>query len=59
MAGENPAQAVALVGAAGKLFGMQLNDAHVKLGAEVRPAGGLARWWGWGAGLEGTASKPA
>lgn len=34
MAGENPAQSVAAVGAAGKLFGMQLNDAHVKLGAE-------------------------
>jgi sugar phosphate isomerase/epimerase len=34
MAGENPAQSAALVGAAGKLFGVQLNDAHVKLGAE-------------------------
>lgn len=34
MAGENPAQSVALVGQAGKLFGLQLNDAHVKLGAE-------------------------
>jgi len=34
MAGENPAQSVAMVGLAGKLFGMQLNDAHVKLGAE-------------------------
>jgi L-rhamnose isomerase len=34
MAGENPAQSVAMVGAAGKLFGMQLNDAHVRLGAE-------------------------
>jgi sugar/nucleoside kinase (ribokinase family)/sugar phosphate isomerase/epimerase len=32
MAGENPAQSVAL--AAGKLFGMHLNDGHVKLGAE-------------------------
>ncbi|KAL4426410.1 hypothetical protein ABPG77_004704 [Micractinium sp. CCAP 211/92] len=34
MAGENPAQSAAMVGAAGKLFGLQLNDAHVKLGAE-------------------------
>ncbi|KAF6255717.1 ribokinase/xylose isomerase [Scenedesmus sp. NREL 46B-D3] len=34
MAGENPAQSVAMVVAAGKLFGMQLNDAHVRLGAE-------------------------
>jgi sugar phosphate isomerase/epimerase len=34
MAGENPAQSVAMVGQAGKLFGLQLNDAHVKLGAE-------------------------
>lgn len=34
MAGENPAQSVAMVAAAGKLFGVQLNDAHVKLGAE-------------------------
>ncbi|KAL4430864.1 hypothetical protein ABPG75_006120 [Micractinium tetrahymenae] len=34
MAGENPAQGAALAGAAGKLFGLQLNDAHVKLGAE-------------------------
>lgn len=34
MAGENPAQSVAMAAAAGKLFGMQLNDAHVKLGAE-------------------------
>jgi L-rhamnose isomerase len=34
LAGENPAQSVALVGAAGKLFGLQLNDAHVRLGAE-------------------------
>jgi ribokinase len=34
MAGENPAQSVALVGKAGKLFGVQLNDGHAKLGAE-------------------------
>lgn len=34
MAGENPAQSVAMAAAAGRLFGMQLNDAHVKLGAE-------------------------
>jgi ribokinase len=36
MAGENPAQSVALAAAAagGKLFGMHLNDGHVKLGAE-------------------------
>ncbi|EFN59383.1 hypothetical protein CHLNCDRAFT_137863 [Chlorella variabilis] len=34
MAGESPAQSVALAGAAGKLFGLHLNDAHVKLGAE-------------------------
>lgn len=34
LAGENPAQSVALVGQAGKLYGLQLNDAHVKLGAE-------------------------
>ena len=34
MAGENPAQSVAMVGKVGKLFGLQLNDAHVKLGAE-------------------------
>jgi L-rhamnose isomerase len=34
MAGENPAHSVAMVGAAGKLFGLQLNDAHVRLGAE-------------------------
>ncbi|WIA31306.1 hypothetical protein OEZ86_002208 [Tetradesmus obliquus] len=34
LAGENPAQSVAMVGAAGKLFGLQLNDAHVRLGAE-------------------------
>jgi len=34
MAGENPAQSVALVGTAGKLFGVQLNDGHPKMGAE-------------------------
>jgi len=34
MAGENPAQSVALVGGAGKLFGVQCNDGHAKLGAE-------------------------
>ena len=34
MAGENPAQSVAMVATAGKLYGIQLNDAHVKLGAE-------------------------
>jgi len=34
MAGENPAQSVALVARFGKLFGLHLNDAHVKLGAE-------------------------
>jgi xylose isomerase len=34
MAGENPAQSAALVGGAGKLFSIQLNDAHVRLGAE-------------------------
>jgi len=34
MAGENPAQSVAMVGSAGKLFGVQLNDGHAKLGAE-------------------------
>lgn len=34
MAGENPAQSVAMVGNAGKLFGIQLNDGHAKLGAE-------------------------
>jgi ribokinase len=34
MAGENPAQSVALASAAGKFFGMHLNDGHVKLGAE-------------------------
>jgi len=35
LAGENPAQSVALVYQAGKLYGLQLSDAHVKLlGAE-------------------------
>lgn len=34
LAGESPAASVALVGGAGKLFGVQLNDAHVRLGAE-------------------------
>ena len=34
MAGENPAQSVAMVGGAKKLFGVQLNDGHAKLGAE-------------------------
>lgn len=34
MAGENPAQSVAMVARFGKLFGLHLNDAHVKLGAE-------------------------
>ena len=34
MAGENPAQSVAMVGSAGKLFGVQLNDGHAKLAAE-------------------------
>ncbi len=33
-AGENPAQSVAVVGAAGKLFGIQLNDGYGRLGAE-------------------------
>lgn len=49
MAGENPAQAAAMVGAAGKLYGLQLNDAHVKLGAEVRGRRRGRRAWlpGW------------
>lgn len=34
MAGENPAQSVAMAGAAGKLFGIHLNDGHPRLGAE-------------------------
>jgi hypothetical protein len=34
LAGENPAQAIAMVARTGKLFGVHLNDAHVRLGAE-------------------------
>ncbi len=34
MAGENPAQSAALAAREGRLFGLHLNDAHVKLGAE-------------------------
>mmetsp|Transcript_22917 Transcript_22917/g.62851 ORF Transcript_22917/g.62851 Transcript_22917/m.62851 type:complete len:257 (-) Transcript_22917:283-1053(-) len=34
MAGENPAQSAAMVGARGKLFGIQLNDGHSRLAAE-------------------------
>ena len=34
MAGENPAQSLALVSQYGKLFGVHLNDGHSKLGAE-------------------------
>lgn len=34
MAGENPAQSAAMVGARGKLFGVQLNDGHSRLAAE-------------------------
>ena len=34
LAGENPGQSIAMVASAGKLFGMQLSDAHVRLGAE-------------------------
>ena len=34
LAGENPGQSVASVAHAGKLFGIQLSDAHVRLGAE-------------------------
>jgi len=33
-AGENPAQSAAMVGARGKLFGIQLNDGYTRLGAE-------------------------
>ena len=33
-AGENPAQSAAMVGARGKLFGVQLNDGYTRLGAE-------------------------
>jgi sugar phosphate isomerase/epimerase len=34
LAGENPGQSVAAVAAAGRLWGLHLNDAHVRLGAE-------------------------
>jgi hypothetical protein len=34
MAGENPAHSAAMVAAAGKLFGMHLNDGHSRVGAE-------------------------
>jgi L-rhamnose isomerase len=34
MAGENPAQSVAMAARAGRLFGVHLNDAHARLGAE-------------------------
>lgn len=34
LAGENPAQAFAMVARSGRLFGLHLNDAHVRLGAE-------------------------
>jgi len=34
MAGENPAQSAAMVGAKGKLFGVQLNDGTTRLAAE-------------------------
>jgi xylose isomerase len=34
MAGENPGQSVAMVGRAGKLFGIQLNDGYTRLAAE-------------------------
>jgi hypothetical protein len=34
MAGENPAQSVAMVSRAGKLFGMQFGDGYSRLGAE-------------------------
>jgi sugar/nucleoside kinase (ribokinase family)/sugar phosphate isomerase/epimerase len=34
MSGENPAQSIALVGRAGKLFGVQLNDGYTRLAAE-------------------------
>jgi sugar phosphate isomerase/epimerase len=33
-AGENPAASVAMAASAGRLFGLQLNDAHGRLGAE-------------------------
>ena len=34
MAGENPAQSAAMVMAAGRLFGMHLNDGHSRIGAD-------------------------
>lgn len=34
MASENPAQSIAMAARAGKLFGIHVNDAHVRLGAE-------------------------
>jgi sugar phosphate isomerase/epimerase len=34
MASENPAQSIAMTARAGKLFGIHVNDAHVRLGAE-------------------------
>lgn len=34
LAGENPAHSIFMAARAGKLFGLHLNDAHVKLGAE-------------------------
>ena len=34
LAGENPGQSIAAVAQAGALFGIQLSDAHVRLGAE-------------------------
>jgi sugar/nucleoside kinase (ribokinase family)/sugar phosphate isomerase/epimerase len=34
MAGENPAQSIAMVGRVGKLFGVQLNDGYTRLAAE-------------------------
>ncbi len=34
LGGENPAQSIALAAREGRLFGVQLSDAHVRLGAE-------------------------
>jgi xylose isomerase len=34
MSGENPGQSIAMVGRAGKLFGIQLNDGYTRLAAE-------------------------
>lgn len=34
MASENPAQSIAMAARAGRLFGIHVNDAHVRLGAE-------------------------